>query len=371
LKEILLFARDPGGANTLIPVYDKLKESYQVSVYGKDVAVEWFKAEGLPCQDITLVCDGTYEAVYAFLAERRPSIVVTGTSLDDYTERYLWKSGEELGIKTYCILDQWINIGIRFSKYGYREAKAYEKDKTHDFLPHCIFVMDELTKELLEKDGIDKERIYVTGQPHFEVIRQKYEASAGCFDKDKYNVVYASEPVRQDYENNKDSVSYWGFHEGSNFEALYHCLLEFAKRSEKKLRLIVKPHPREDISRWEQVIKTKAGDREKVEVLLSLTEDKYALIKSADVVCGMSSMFLLEAAICEKTVVSIMLGLKRENPFILDRLGIIKSCLTEEELKMAVNKGLCKELEGQSFPYVKNGADNVISYINKEIEKEM
>lgn len=135
MKRILLFARDPGGANTLIPLYSRLVKGYEVLVYGKDVAVKWFQNEGILCKDI---CDSykkiTLENMELFLQEVRPNVIITGTSLDDYTERYLWKSAENLGIKTFAILDQWMNMGIRFSKYNYKQCDLYEKNKEHCYI---------------------------------------------------------------------------------------------------------------------------------------------------------------------------------------------------------------------------------------------
>lgn len=93
-----------------------------------------------------------------------------------------------------------------------------------------------------------------------------------------------------------------------------------------------------------------------------------------DVVCGMSSMFLLEALICNKDILSIEIGLQRENPFVLDRLGISKSILTEEELfqkleKLFKNQKFHQQTEVSEFDYIKNATDKVISFIEEEMAR--
>ncbi len=88
--------------------------------------------------------------------------------------------------------------------------------------------------------------------------------------------------------------------------------------------------------------------------------DSFSALKSADLVCGMSSMFLLEAMICGKQVVSVAIGLKRENPFVLDKTGQCKSVLSEEDLQERI---------AQAFRQrgVVNATDKVLQLIEEEM----
>ena len=53
MKKILLFSRDPGGANTIIPLHHPLvAQGYDVVLWGKDVALSRYKEAGLPVKDI-------------------------------------------------------------------------------------------------------------------------------------------------------------------------------------------------------------------------------------------------------------------------------------------------------------------------------
>lgn len=366
MKKVLLFSRDPGGTNTLIPLYEKLKEKYEVLVYGKDVAVKWFLNEGISCNDITEIYkEFDLKEAYIFLRNISPEFVITGTSLDDYAERYLWKAAEQLGIKTFAVLDQWMNMGIRFSEYNYKQCELYEKEKKHLYLPWRICVMDELARNILCREGIASERICVTGQPHFEQIKVKYDLSHAAFDALKWNVLFASEPIMQDYEDGLDTCSYWGFNEKGIYQALYAALCKLADCYNQEIRLIVKPHPRETGEAWKTIAERDTNN--KVEVLLSGEENKYALFQSADMVCGMSSMMLLEAAICGKDILSITVGLKRENPFILDKIGVCKSCLNEKELFERIEESYKAKVGKKPFKYIENASEQVLSCIEKEM----
>lgn len=372
MKTIFFFARDPGGANVILPVYKKMEGKYDRIVYAKEVAYERIKKEGIPVRNIEEECGEKEEDIHNFLMRINPEIVITGTSLNDNTERYLWKAAEELGIKSYAILDQWMNLGIRFSKYSYEEMEAYQNNKVHPFLPTRIFVMDELAKTSMVQDGIREDRIVVTGQPHFDVICGKYEQAEESYDKSYWNIVFASEPVFEQYDKNRGGELYWGYNEKTIFMALYQCVKKITEETEIKARMIIRPHPREQEENWKDVL-TQYGS-EKVKVVCNSKSDSFSLLKSADVVCGMSSMFLLEALICKKDMLSIEIGLRRENPFVLDTLGISKSILTQEELLQKLETILESQKRNQrtevlEFDYIKNAADNVISFIEEEMAR--
>ncbi len=368
MEKVLLFARDPGGANTLIPLYSKLKKEYEVVVYGKDVAIGWFANEKIPCKDIMSECkEISLEEIEKFVKKHKFDMVITGTSLDDYTERYLWKVSTNFSVKSYAIMDQWMNMGIRFSKYNYKECDKYEDDKNHEFLPYKIFVMDMLAKNMLISDGIEEEKIVVSGQPHFEVISQDYESKDALYNDEKVNILFVSEPISQDYDDGLDNREYWGFNEKSMFRSLIKALKNIVEKTDKRFRVIVKPHPRENVENWND-FKEEFSSRE-IEVLIDTSNNKYSILQSVKVVCGMSSMLLLEAIICKKAVISMMMGLKRENPFVLDRLGMCKSCKRQEEFEKKLKIGVLDTLDSIDFEYIDNASDNIIRSIKEDVNK--
>lgn len=346
MKTVLLFARDPGGANVIMPVYDKIKTRYKTLVYAKEFALKKFRDNGLLARDIEEECKaGTYEDVISFLKRLTPDLVITGTSLDDFTERYLWKAAEELHIKSFGILDQWMNLGIRFSACDYSQEDMYHRHPQHPYLPYRILAMDELAKELLERDGIEGDKIVLTGQPHFDTIRDRFKLALRLYDEDRWNVVFVSEPICQAYDYCDDIESYWGYNERTIFDSLYCSLKKVAECCRCKIRLIIRPHPRESVNHWNQVMKKLENDDIIME--LDAVNDSFSVLKSADLICGMSSMFLLESMICGKPVLSIEIGLKRENPFVLDKMGYCRSILSEEELLDKLKQAFSRKERGE------------------------
>jgi hypothetical protein len=80
----------------------------------------------------------------------------------------------------------------------------------------------------------------------------------------------------------------------------------------------------------------------------------------------MSSMFLIEAAYLKKPVMSILIGLRKENPFVLDRIGYLKSIKTYEGLK----SNLIDFFQNKSAPLMdlnlKHGSiDFIIKYLEE------
>lgn len=372
MKKIFFFVRDPGGLNVVLPVYKECEKSFETLIYAKDFAFQKLRAEGILVKNIEQECRIEEDDIYHFLKRANPDVVVTGTSLDDYTERYLWKAAERLHIKSYAILDQWMNLGIRFSEYTYAEAELYKKCHGHRYLPYRILVMDELAQRMLIEDGVDGNRIVVTGQPHFETVCAKYQQATEVYDRECWNIVFVSEPISNDYDKNDKQKLYWGFNEKTVFRQLYDCLLMQTDFLSKDIRVIIRPHPRENINNWKGIVQ--ALNSKHIMIELDVQNNSFEILKSADLVCGMSSMFLLEAVICRKPIVSIEIGLCRENPFVLDRIGICHSVLTEEELSaqlMRIFKNLqgIEQKEVIEFKFIENAVKNVISEIKKEIDK--
>ncbi|MCI8918703.1 MAG: hypothetical protein HFH29_08040 [Eubacterium sp.] len=100
--------------------------------------------------------------------------------------------------------------------------------------------------------------------------------------------------------------------------------------------------------------------------------DSFSVLKAADLVCGMSSMFLLEAVICEKPIMSIEIGLRQENPFILEAAGICKSILDENTLYNKLRDNMIYAAENKEhaagFSYIKHAAGHVAAVIEEAVQ---
>jgi hypothetical protein len=338
---IVLFARDPGGANTVIPLVRPLTEKgYNVRLYGKDMALGRYAEAGLPHLDILSTIDEIRpDSVEKFLCELSPDFVITGTSAEDFTEKYLWRAAGHLGIPSFAILDQWTNYGIRFSPWGLANSPAYEAAPVHPFLPTRIIVMDEWAREEMARAGVvDRTRILPLGQPYFETLLSRRDALPSAaklrarlgLATDDFLITFVSEPLSCDYGEDPDRGEFWGFTERTIFRSLRDALGHVVPGTGRKVRLVIKLHPRETSHNYGGLVEMQLPG---VVITLDRSANPLELLHASDLACGMSSMMLIEAAIIGTPVISLMIGLKRENPFILDRRGIIRSVRSGAELE--------------------------------------
>jgi len=325
MKKIMLVARDPGGANTIIPLVTALQErNYEVCLYGKDAALSRFIQFGLNGVDIgSLLPQIDIDSWTKLLVKVQPDFIITGTSVDDFSERYLWKAAQAAGIKTFAILDQWMNYGIRFSAHTYKEIGRYELNPQHPYLPDRILVMDEEAKGQVVRAGIVSDIVLVSGQPYFDLLTQ----TKGQFGQQQIQefrrrmnfkpgwplITYISEPLSQDYEHDEEGEAYWGYDEKTNCLSLLGIIAEILKPTGGKINFIIKQHPRETAANYQEIINRFHNSSIKITLVKEI--DAWSLLRSSDLVCGMSSMLLLEAILLGCPVLSIQIGLKRVNPW--------------------------------------------------------
>lgn len=371
MSRILIFSRDPGGANTIIPLILPLRaKGHEVLLYGKDTALEKYRQAGLDGMDIGAILSGgiSLENLRNFLKAQSPDVVITGTSADGFTEKYLWKASGELGIPSMAILDQWLNYGIRFSLHAVHEIEEYTRNPARPFLPTRIVAPDAYAQREMIEAGLPEERIVVCGHPYLEAI-SSYHSEPGSIalfneahhlTEDDYVVVFASEPMSKTYGD--EALRYWGYNELTILSSLVEALNDAADEALRPIILIVRPHPKEGQEHFLEIL----GRCRNVRWLFDTESLPWTLMNRADLVCGMSSMFLIESVILRRTVLSIQIGLSRENPFVLDRRNILKSILTEDELNAQLKKHLVHgHRTAYSFDFIVDPVQRIISEMER------
>ena len=354
MSKILLFARDPGAANCVIPVYNRLKErDFGVELYGKDSALKKYMEAGLQGKEID-------KPLGEFLEGGKYGLMVTGMGSEDFTERLLWKEAKRLGIKTIAIIDQWLNYEARFT---FDKPGCYSPDSPKIF-PDLICTIDQYAKEEMVSKGLPGDKIVVTGQPYFETVIKRHEEineekkieirkNLGVKENDLL-ITFASEPIVESYAD----PMHWGYTEFTILESIINVL----KRTKKPGTLVIRLHPRNKRELFENL-----DFPQDIKVILEDKITSQELIAVSDLVLGMSSMFILEAALVGVPYASVQIGLNREDPFVLSRRGISKTILSEDELMLLLESSAQgKGTEGRAqFEVVKDASSRIV----KEIEK--
>lgn len=333
-NKTLFFARDPGGAAAIAPVIAAfLGKGYPCAVHAKDYAARVFASAGI---DAKLFAGGSARSAGILLERERPALVFTGTSADDMTERYLWRAAEARGIPSVALLDHWVNYGIRFSEYFLADMHKYARNRRHPYLPREIFVMDAYARKCLAGEGVPARRVVVTGQPNIAAIPGRCLAAAPAATKlrkawgvksGERALLFASEPLRAQLGG--AACARLGYDERTTLEAICRGLQSLPGAAPARLRLIVRPHPKEDIAEIRKAIRRTGLENATV----SRDGDSAAAISAADAVCGMASMMLIEAAVSGKPVFSVQIGRKGPGTFILERRRIISAAVTQSALE--------------------------------------
>lgn len=296
MAKIMFFAHDPGGANAIAPLIEPLKQEHEVYVFAKGPALN-----KLP---------NSIEIKEDSLIFINPDFLITGTSANDKIEKLLWQESKNLNIKSLAILDHWLNYGIRFSEYGLKEIGKF--DKICKFLPDYIVVMDEFAKQEMINDGVPQDIIYSFGNPHFEnLINQSKNVKnirSNFAKEDEFLIVFASEPYTEDYGN------------GSEKRVLDN-LVDITK--DKNVKIVVKLHPKEKFSKYEEF----------TNVILDKDIPPIEIIMASDLIVSMTSMFLIEAMILGKNILSYQPDEVNSDKFILIKNKILPFVNNKDNFK--------------------------------------
>lgn len=338
MSKILFFAHDPGGANAIEPLITPLSNSHEVFVFAKGPALSKLpNARELSQNDIDSV-----------LQTIKPDFLITGTSANDFTEKKLWQSAKKFNIKSMAILDHWINYGIRFSKFALSEIEKF--DKKCEFLPDFICVMDKFAKEEMAKDGVPAEIIYPMGNPHFEKLIEQSKTVKNVREnfakEDDFLITFASEPYTEDYGK-------------GNEKQVLRDLIELTE--DKKTKIVVKLHPKEDFAKY-------AEFESHSNIILDKTTPPFEIIMASDLIISMTSMFLIEAMILSRPILSYQPNEINPEKFILTRNKILPFVNNKEYFK----EKICNILNNkQPLRYNHNIEFNIIENIIEFIDEAL
>lgn len=233
--------------------------------------------------------------------------------------------------------------------------------------------MDDYAKREMKRIGFDGKKIIVSGQPYFELMKKfqkNFSDKKNNIFKKKYDITlsdklitFASEPLEMIYRG-KGNSSYLGYTEKTILKNLLNELREIVLKNKLNLTLVIKPHPKESEDDLINLITDAKNLNFKIKIIKDC--NSWDLIMASDLICGMSSMFLIESVILGKQVISIQIGLKKNDSFILSQRGILKSILTVETLSLKLKNYLVHSKKTKyKFKVIENPSTNIISFVNK------
>ena len=347
----VFFSMDPGGTNAIIPIAKKIIEEDDVQTFNFAVsfAIPLWKQSGL--EFTPLPNSISKEDIHQLLKKINPDFLFTGTSEDTSMEGNFWLSAKQQNIFSYSIIDHWT-----------RYKERYIVDGT--FSPtDMIFTIDEDSEKEMLSLGFEKEKIVVSGQPHFEKFygfKSAFSRLQFCQDNrlsQKKIITFVSDNIAGSFPTLTPGKPVLGFDERTILSELIN---EFERIPDLKneFQLIIKLHPKEPEDNFSK--------------LLGQTTMSYRIIKGgdnmdiifhSDFVIGMFSMLLFEAYLMNKPVLSLQLNALKPIGFGLNKVPVV---VEQKELMKSLRKFLMEGVQPTPLP-PKQAATKIIEIIKNNL----
>lgn len=324
IPSVVVVSGDPGGANAVAPVIQKLigDKKVRVSAFAYREAKTLWKDRNIPFS--YLPDSTTLESAKILLKNRETDLFFSGTSYNDQEfEKQFISAARTLQIPSLVLLDYWSNYSIRFS----------DNDGNRIYIPDKIAIMDEFTRNEMIQEGFNPEQLIITGQPAFDdlillrdsfSVEQKKEIRKTLGNlKDDLVVVFASEPL---FRGTPTKPANPGYTRIGVLHSLVTALDRIQEVTRRKIVLVIRPHPRENSHEFLDI------HGEKIQIILSSTGRSRDVIQAADLVCGMTTVLLMEACYLGCIVASLQPGLSQPDILPSNRLGYSVPIYHEEDI---------------------------------------
>lgn len=330
MKNVLIFAEDPGAANYMRDFPQFLKEMglnpiiYSVSFANKI---------------LTNNIDNTFEEIEnvylraeLLLEKINPQLLIVGTSenLDTFSFK-LTSVAKEKNIPSLAMVDSVANVKSRFKGYS-------DSPLTH--ITDYLLVPDEETKNEFKKIGFDYSNIYIYKNPHFNTLLEKrkpwskfrfIELSKKKFypklEKIRPVIVFVSEIStglnEKQYQKSNNYTLFGSKKSVLRTEVVLDELFLALNNSTLNPYMVLRLHPKQNRQNLSKYLS-------KFDYI-SKDEDGLLIVNSADLVVGMTSVLLKEAAIIGKPVLSIV-PKPDEELWLGDMKNIIKCLSTRKQV---------------------------------------
>ncbi|HEX9880285.1 MAG TPA: hypothetical protein VGB25_08845 [Candidatus Binatia bacterium] len=294
--------QDPGAANVTAPVAARLMGDGKtaLTVLCLRFAREVFRRFGVPYRELHDYGLRRQSAAAAarILAAESPDLVVVGTNEEPQSlDRWLTVTAKARGIPVVSILDYWCNYSQRFSGPSGEERFLY--------LPDLVFVMDEQARDEMISEGFPAEGLFISGHPYLEVCqgqsgrlsedeRGRFRRSLGVPGGGRL-LTFVSETFGWTYDSSYRFKPVSGSRERTIIvlEHLLRAVTEIVKEKGLEVFILNKLHPKNSLGQfaWIQSLALPFPVRSVKRL------DNSTLVQSSDLVVGMTSMFMLEAAV--------------------------------------------------------------------------
>lgn len=345
-KKVLLCATDAGGVNNVIPVARSLTGmGYIPHMITSGKMRRIYESAGM---DVAIVHIENQNEALDIVRRHAPLSVICGTTCYESPDRFITLAAYAAGVKSMVVLDEWYNYRLRFQD-GNGQLK---------YLPNVICCQNKLASDEAVAEGIPPNLLRVTGSAAYAALTQKAEelsanppAPPSYLPQDHSVpvITFLSEMHARDYGERDGGGGPLGPFLGYTEKSVKNDLMDAIGKTGIDCLLVEKMHPSSD-----EAVSRKVMRHGSFSSLAVKDGSLWNLLWHSDIVIGMRSAALLEAAIFGCNPVSYQPNLKGAERCTAVRLGAATRLESKEEL----NRHVARELS--RFP--KNEARKVVQF---------
>jgi hypothetical protein len=268
---------------------------------------------------------GVDEAV-DILREFGAQALLSAAGAYNFIEHTFRLAARRAGISSVAVLDYWYEYAARFQRTTNGTVTSSK--------PDLVCALDEMSLTgLIEEAGFRPDQVMISGPPNLEATvanlrnvtekeavswREKYGLRA-----DELTIVFFSDPFyvgpNGEYVLNEGTAfdaegrSLFGYTPEQILGAVLRKVQWISDILKQPTNVLVKPHPREQRERLWPLVNSVHGPWLRSTVIENGSARE--LIAVADIVMGMGSVALLEAALAGKTTMSVEIGLQTVNTY--------------------------------------------------------
>lgn len=351
--DILIFVEDPGAANYVAQLPAALTErGWHTRLLAVGHAKDYLLQRGVSPEVVQhpAVAD-------QILVSARPRLLIVGTSENEDTLGLeLVAEAHSAGIESIGVVDGPGNADYRFRG---------RSDDPLAYAPDWLLVPDEWTKNAYVARGYPAERAVVCGHPHYDFVRAVGEQLAKegrrvlrqrMFPEaldDRKVVIFVAEVSTglspQQFQRSAEyTLTGWGTSTGRT-EIVLEELLDAVELVKPKPYFVLRLHPKNTLDEFRAYL-------DKLD-LVSKGVSPLELVYGADLVVGMTSMLLLEAALLGRSTLSILPRVAETEWLASIRAGLTLVATTRKEVRAHLVSSL-----GKHAPKLKAKQKKLLSF---------
>ena len=205
--------------------------------------------------EIEKIDDATsIEKILNMWRHNRPQIILAGAGAYNLLEHTVRRAAADAGIPCLAVLDYWTNYHQRF--------RRLQGNQWSYSLPDRICVLDKIVRDEMIAEGFAHDQLVVTGQPYFEYVAN-WRNNLSTDDLVRFRtrfieertsilIGFCSEPIVEDMNITSNNPGYTQY---TTLEKTACILEQLSKLKKRSIHLVIRPHPREDEKKYNNMLK--------------------------------------------------------------------------------------------------------------------